>query len=115
MISLGGLVLSSNLLLRGLRSAPVAVDVQRSDEGVAQILVAPLEGGRSLSLEGDFTFAQVEQIRVMSRNCLPVQLIHPRGTFQVLITDLSDLADWDEHVEIEPTDFESGTIQLLEV
>lgn len=114
-ISLGGLVLNDNLLLRGLRSAPVAVDIQRSDEGVSQILIAPLEGGRALGLEGYFSAAQVDQIEAMSKGLLPVTLIHPRGTFQVLITDLSELANWVDYVEPDPDDYETGTIQLIEV
>jgi hypothetical protein len=109
------LVLSDNLLLRGLRSALVAVDIQRSDEGVAQILVAPLEGGRALGLEGYFTAAQVDQIETMAQSGLPVELIHPRGTFQVLITDLSELSNWVDYVEPDPDDYETGIIQLIEV
>ena len=113
-ISLGGLTLSNNLLLRGLRSDPVAVDVQRSDAGVAQVLVAPIEGGRVLGLEGYFTSAQVDALLTMAENRLPVQLVHPRGTFTVLITG-STLEPWVDYVEPDPGDYEQGTINLLEI
>ena len=113
-ITLGGLELSDNLLLRGLRSDPVAVDVQRSDAGVAQVLVAPMEGGRVLGLYGYFTAAQVDALMAMAAIRLPVQLVHPRGTFTVLITG-STLEEWWDNVQPDPNDIEQGTINLLEV
>lgn len=114
MISLGGISLSDNLLLKGLRGEPVAVDVQRSEGGVAQVLVAQMEGGRVLGLEGYFTAAQVDALMDMAMLRQPVTLVHPRGTFSVLITG-SSLEDWIEYVEPDPDDFEVGTINLIEV
>lgn len=114
MITLGGLQLSDNLLLKGLRAEPVAVDMQRSDEGVALVLVAPIEGGRLLTLDGYFTAAQVDSLMDMARLRQPVTLVHPRGTFSVLITG-SSLEDWIEYVEPDPDDYEVGTINLIEV
>lgn len=114
MITLGGLQLSDNLLLKGLRGEPVAVDMQRSDEGVALVLVAPIEGGRLLTLDGYFTAAQVDSLMDMARLRKPVTLVHPRGTISVLITG-SSLEDWIEYVEPDPDDYEVGTINLIEV
>ena len=113
-VSAGGLALSDNLLLRGLRGDPVAVDMQRSEGGVAQILVAPLEGGRPLALEGYFTAAQVDALMDMARIGEPVTLIHPRGTFSWLITG-SSLEPWIDYVEPDPNDFEFGTVNGIEV
>lgn len=114
MITLGGLTLSDNLRLLGLRADPVAVDLQRSEGGVAHILTAPLQGGRALQLQGYFTSAQVDQIMAMANAGDPVELVHPRGTYSVIITG-STLADWIEYVEPDPADFEEGTINLIEV
>jgi hypothetical protein len=114
MITLAGLVLSDNLRLLGLRAAPIAVNVGRSDAGVAQVLITTLDGGRALDLSGYYTSAQVDQIMSIMRAGLPVQLVHPRGTFRVLVIGC-DLADWVEYVEPDPDDFEEGKINLIEV
>jgi len=113
-ISAGGLALGDNLLLRGLRGDPVAVDVQRSEGGVAQILVASIEGGRPLALEGYFTAAQVDALMDMARLKTPVTLVHPRGTFSWLITG-SSLEPWIDYVEPDPDDYEFGTVNGIEV
>lgn len=113
-VSAGGLVLSDNLLLRGLRGDPVAVDVQRSDAGVALILVADMEGGRLLALEGYFTASQIDALMAMARLKQPVTLIHPRGTYSWLITG-SSLEPWIDYVEPDPDDYEFGTVNGIEV
>ena len=116
MISLGGLTLSDNLRLLGLRVVPISASTARSEGGVAHVLTAPLEGGRALELSGFFTSAQVEAILAMAAAGTAVDLIHPRGSFSVLITACS-LADWIEYVDAgtDPDDFEEGTITLLEI
>jgi len=113
-ISVGGLALSDNLLLRGLRGEPVAVDVQRSEGGVALVLIGDMESGRPLALEGYFTAAQVDALMDMARLKQPVTLVHPRGTFSWLITG-SSLEPWIDYVEPDPGDYEFGTVNGIEV
>jgi hypothetical protein len=116
MTSLGGLTLSDNLRLLGLRVVPISASSERSEGGVAHVLTAPLIGGRELQLSGFFTSAQVEAILAMAAGGTAVDLVHPRGNFSVLITACS-LADWIEYVDAgtDPDDFEEGTITLLEI
>lgn len=113
-ITLGHVLLSDDIRLHGLRVAPVAADIGRSDDGVAQVLITELEGGRNLDLVGLFTSAQVDQVMDIARARQPVTLVHPRGTFRVLVVGC-DLADWIDYVEPDPDDFEEGKIQLIEV
>ena len=113
MISLGGLQLSDNLRLLGLRVAPVAVNTQRSEGGVLHVVSAPVVGGRALELTGYFTSAQVDAVMAMCDGQAR-ELVHPRGNFSVIIVSC-DLADWIGYVEPDPADFEEGKIILLEV
>lgn len=91
-IRLGGIDLNDHLVLYGLDADRVAVDEERSDEGVKQLLLGSVEGGRNLELEGRFTIAQDNQIRALSAGLSPVLLEYPQFTGQVYISG-SDLRD----------------------
>lgn len=113
MISYGGLQLSDNLRLLGLRVAQIKANVQVSEGGVSHILTGELIGGRTLELDGDYTSFQVEAMLAMCDGQAR-ELIHPRGTFSAIIIG-TDLADWIEYVEPDPDDIEYGKFQFLEV
>lgn len=115
MTSLGGLQLSDNLRLLGMRRVPIKASVQVAEGGVAHVLTAPLVAGRSLKLTGFYTSAQVEAIMAMCDGQAR-ELVHPRGTFMVIIVG-TDLADWIEYVDAgnNPDDFEEGYFELLEM
>lgn len=115
MISLGGLQLSDNLRLLGLRMVPVKASSQVAEGGVAHVLTAPLVSGRNLKLTGFYTSAEVEAIMAMCDGQAR-DLVHPKGTFSVIIVG-TDLADWIEYVDAgtNPDDFEEGYFELLEM
>ena len=121
-ISLGGLTLSDHLYLDGIDNAPaVAYSARRTIGGRQVVQVGPLlVRGRTLSLqsEGHISHAEVASIKTMESLGLAVTLVHPRGTFSVLITG----------TELEPDEFlsnpdsaaagsiwYSGTITMIEV
>lgn len=113
--TLGPLNLGDNILLRGLQADRVAVDMQRSDSGVAQILVADVEGGEALELYGWYTFDQVEAVLALSAGKSPVLLVHPRFTGLVLIQGTSNMEDVAEYVDPYGSDYRAGSINLLRI
>lgn len=114
MITLGAIELGENMVIGGLDAARVAISVTRSDEGVAQILIAQIEGGQELSLTGYITFETEENILALSAARSPVELIHPRLTGNVLIAGVT-MEDWVGYVDPLPTDWRVGTINLIGV
>jgi len=116
-VTLGGIVLSEHLVLTGLENAPpVAYSQKRTIGGKSVVAVAPVAGGRTLTLQGEnhYTLAQIEAVQTIAQLGAPVTLVHHRGTFSVLITS----------IEVDPTtdyanpganDWYNGTITLLEV
>lgn len=111
-VTLGDIVLEDDMILRGLQTDRVAVDVQRSDAGVAQILIADVEGGQSLELYGWYTFDQEEQILALSAGKGQVILDHPRFNGLVIITGTS-LEDLDEFANPDGDDIRVGVVNLL--
>ena len=119
-VTLGGIALGvaygDELALRGLRADTVAIETQRSEGGVLQVLVAPMEGGRSLELEGVLTIAQVDAVLALSSSGSPVALVHPQFSGQVLITGTDGFPDAGiEYTNPAPTSWLAGSIYLLEV
>lgn len=110
-ITLGGITLPDDLVLRGLRAPSVAIDQQRTKAGALVALVNRLSGGRSLELHGAFLPAHLDALRAIEGN--EVTLVHPRGTFAVMITGQQS-EPWSEHVDEAADDFEFGSIFLLE-
>ena len=116
-VSLGAITLSDSLVLHGLEnSVDAAVSQRRTLTGRSVIQVQPTPGGRTLQLEGQhhWTYDQVEAIKALAAAGSPVNLVHHRGTFTVVISA----------IEVEPSldysnpsgsDWLSGTVTLIEV
>lgn len=87
-VSIGGIALSEHLILSGIETAPdIVVNPRRLMGGELDIQTDPISGGRELSLSGDnhFTLAQITAIKVLAGQGQAVELVHPRGTFNILI------------------------------
>lgn len=116
MTTLAGILLSSQLTLD---IAPVGLGYsQRRLIGGASVVQADgNNGGRTLTLEGvnHWTLAQVEQIRAVQAAALPVELVHSRGTFQVLITDTTDLKPTRNYNTPAGSDWYTGAVTMIEV
>lgn len=117
-IPLGTINLSDHLVLDGLEAAQERADVfTRSLFGVTTRLKGPqFDGGKELRLvsENHITYAQVQEIKALQRSGESVVLVHPRGTFTVVVTavDLtpdSELAD----PHNDPDLWYSGTVILM--
>lgn len=115
MISLGSIVLDDEWVLRGLEADRVAVELERSDSGVAQLLIAPMVGGRQLELHGRLAMAVEEQILALSESMAPIPLVHPRFSGLVLITGAAFEYLVAELVDPSPDTERIGSIYLLEV
>jgi hypothetical protein len=114
MITLGSIILSDNTVLLGLDADTVSVNTQRSDEGVAQILLATIEGGRQLELDGLFSIAQENAILELAKTKAPQPLVHPRFTGSVFIVG-TDMQNWTgELVDPLATEERIGIIKLIE-
>ncbi len=120
-VSLGGIVLSDDLVLEGLETArKVAYSSRRTLAGRHVLQVGPpLNGGRILSLQSEnhITHAELLAIKAVEAVGAVVTLVHHRGVFSVLITAIelepdSSLANpADDSTDL----WYSGTINLLEV
>jgi hypothetical protein len=116
---LGALLLSDDLVLSGLETAPdLVVSQKRTLAGRSVIQTAPVSGGRTLTLSSErhLTLAQVQAIKALAALGQPVTLVHHRGTFQVLITATALDPD-DSSLHSNPTSAEwySGDLTLIEV
>lgn len=114
-VSLGPIVFQEDdLILRGLDADRVAIEAQRSDSGVAQILIADMEGGRTLELYGWVTRAEEDAVLALSESKSSQLLSHNLHTGQVLITG-TRFEDEIEYANPDPDDYRVGSIYLLEV
>ncbi len=116
-VSLGGITLSDDLVL-DIGAAGVAYSQRRLIGGASVVQADGNSGGRTLILQGErprFTLAQVEEIRSAQALGIPVELVHHRGTFTVLITDTSNLQAAEAYADAAADDWYSGTITLIEV
>ena len=117
-VFLGDLELSDHLILKGLESAPgVAYSARRTLGGRMVVQVgATLSSGRTLALvsENHFTLAQILAIKNIESAGLPVTLVHHRGTFTVMVVEVTDNPTIN-YSDPEPDDWYSGTINMIEV
>jgi hypothetical protein len=114
-VSLGPITfIEEDFILRGLTADRVAVDVQRSDEGVVQILVADMEGGRKLELYGWLTRAEEDAVLSLSEGKVAVPLSHYLFSGDVVVLGTS-CEDEFEYADPGPDDYRIGSIYLLEV
>jgi len=117
MIILGGVTLSDHLILEGLEIAQgIVINQRRTITGRSVIQSAPLVGGRTLFLtsESHLTLQQVNDIKQLENAGLPVSLVHPRGTFNVLISGM-DITQDEQCVDLDVDAWFSGTINMIEV
>ena len=117
MTSLGGVVLSDHLILDGLENAPgIVVNQRRTITGKSVVQHAPVIGGRAISLlsESHLTLQQVQDIKTIESNGVAVTLVHPRGTFSVIVTGVSVTQD-EECVDLDIDAWFSGSINMIEV
>jgi len=118
MISLGAVVLSDQLVLEGIETAQqIAMSARRTIGGKMIIQVgAFLAGGRQLTLVGDnhFTLNQIQAVKELEQQGQSVQLVHPRGTFEVFIIE-TPVAPAVDFVDPAADDWFSGSIILQEV
>lgn len=117
MISLSGIELSDDLQLKGLEDSPgIAYTQKRTILGNLVIHTSTNIGGRSLSLQGtnDYTQEQIDQIKELEQAGSVVELIHPRGTFNVLITNVA-VTQATENPEPSSEEWYSGEISMIEV
>jgi len=116
-VSLGGISLSDHLVLDGIETAKhVAMSARRTLGGRMVIQVgATLTGGRELTLSGKnhFTLNQINAIKELEKLGQSVQLIHPRGTFVVFVTE-TPVTPTVSYVDPEGNDWYSGSIILQE-
>jgi len=117
-VSLGGIELSNHLTL-DIQGAGVAYSQRRLIGGAAIVQADGNDGGRSMVINssGHMTLTQLEQIRTMQAAGQPVQLVHHRGTFDVLIVDTTDMADDFDiaNPDADATLTVSGNITMIEV
>ncbi len=117
MTTLGSVALSDHLTLSGLETAPdVVVNQRRTITGEPVVQVAPIAGGRTLTLSGEnhFTLAQIQAVKVLAAAGSAVTMIHHRGTFSVLITGTPVVPTID-YADPGADDWYSGDITMLEM
>jgi hypothetical protein len=115
-VSLGGISLSEHLAL-DIQGAGLAYSQRRLIGGASVVQADGAFGGRVVTLSGDnhWTLAQVEQIQAMQALALPVEMIHHRGTFSVLITDTTNLEPAFGYADPDLDDWYTGHITMIEV
>jgi len=117
-VSLGGIALSSHLPL-DIFGAGVGYSQRRLIGGASVVQADGTSGGRTMRLRSNraMTIAQFDQIKAVQQVGLPVELVHHRGTFQVLITDTSEMEEdfYRADPGNDPTLTVSGNITLIEV
>lgn len=117
-VSLGGITLSDHLTL-DLHGPGVGYNQRRLIGGASVVQADSNIGGQVMALNSvsDITKSQLDQIRTMQSAGIPIELVHYRGTFQVLIVDTSDMVDDFDiaNPDADPTLTVSGTITMIEV
>lgn len=117
MISLGGITLSDHLVLTGLESAQlVGYGVIQTIGGKAYVQSDANDpvAGVELTLSGvnHFTLSEIQALRDLRGQT--VELVHHRGTFNVLIinTPVEPAVDY---ADPQDDDWYSGEIQMITV
>lgn len=117
MTMLGAVTLSNDLILSGLETAPdIAYSQRRTIEGESVVQVAPVSGGRILTLSGEnhFTLAEIQAVKALAAAGQAVTLTHHRGTFSVLIIGTPVDPTFDRSNPATDAWF-SGDITMIEV
>lgn len=118
MVSLGGITLSSDLALRGLDAlVPIAQSVRHTLMGGVVVQQLTISAGHELALVADgsggyLTHKQAEDVRALHAAGGAVVLNHPRGTYEVMITQVNwePLVEYDDVVD---DDLGFGSIELI--
>lgn len=117
-VSLGGITLSDDLTL-DIKPSGVGYSQVRLIGGASVVQADGSTGGRTMVLNSamHMTKVQLEQIRTLQSLGQAVALVHHRGSFDVLITDTSDMADDSDIADPDndPTLTVSGNITMIEV
>lgn len=115
-VSLGGITLSDHLALT-IGQLPAGISQRRLIGGASVVQADGSSGGRSLTLSGEhhWTLAQVESLQLLQASGQAVTLVHHRGTFQVVISDTSELSPSIEYANPTAADWYSGSISMIEV
>jgi len=122
-ITLGGVTISDDMYLSGLEAnSQVAVEQQRTIDGISFVRVKPAPGGRVFSLgtqsrggatQGIWDWSVIEQIKTLELLAQSVILTYRGTSYTVYITgtDFTPLLQF----EVEgPTKKFTGTVSLLE-
>ena len=113
-VTIGTIDLGENVLLRGLDADTIAANVERSDAGVAQVLLGDMDGGRSLELYLLTTIATEQEILALAALKASVPLTHPRFSGQVYVLG-TEMEDWVEELADPTPDHDRiGKIKLIE-
>lgn len=114
--SLGGIPLYDELVL-SISGAGVGYNQRRLIGGASVVQSDGASGGRTLTLSGEdwWDKAQVDQIYSLQSLGQPVELVHHRGTFTVLIVDTSQLQQSTDYRDPIDSDWYTGSITMIEV
>lgn len=122
-VSIAGTALNENLTLTGPGNEPRALVSARQTLGRVVVQRHPVAGGQQLILSalridggllGEFTIAQWDLLAALRDAGQPVQLIHHRGSFRVIILAV-DLSPASGVVDPDATARLIGSITMLEV
>lgn len=115
-VTLGGIVLSDQLVLI-VGQPEIGYSSRRLIGGANVVQVDGCDGGRVLTLEGvnHWTYGQSEQIRALQAAGLELTLVHHIGTFQVIVTDTSELTPTRKFRNPIAETLYTGSITMIEV
>lgn len=115
MTSLGGIELSEELVLT-IQGSGVGYSQRRLIGGASVVQADGSSGGRIMTLSGEnhWTKGQADQIEAMQAQGLPVELLHPLGTYTVLIATSQLQPTKNFHDPID-SDWYTGSITMIEV
>ncbi len=124
-IQLGNIILDDDLRLYGLEEAEdIQVSEMTSFDGTSDFLTMPRGTSRPLSLvasldgedlNGAFLVSQINAIKSIIQAGQPTTLIHPRGTFSVLVRRIEGFVNVDDLVDVADDDWCVATIIMSEV
>lgn len=124
-ITLGGVLISSNMYLSGIETADTLIyDKKISLGGESDVRVLPLIGGRTLTLgtqnrdgatQGLWCKSTIDQIKAMQGTGIPLVLNYKGALFDVYVISTNDLVPFHQFEEESPTKKFVGKLTLLEV
>lgn len=117
-VTIGGITLSNDLALRGLDDLkPIAQNFLPTLAGGTVVQQMAITSGHSLSLVADdrggfITYGESVSIRALQAAGNPIVLVHPRGTYEVMVEQVN----WEplvDFVDKENSDQGLGSIELI--